>query len=259
MLGFEFIPEDPQFRIGTRKADKQKASASSSEINDAITPVSAGYLARYPVTVAQFRAFVEATQFELGDQDALRDPDNHPVRWVSWHEARAYCDWLNQQLLTHSTLQASPVAQWVREGWRIGLPSELEWEHAARGGKRDLVYPWGDQPDPNRANYDDTRIRNTSSVGCFPPNDYGLYDMIGNLLEWTRSLWGKDWQKTDYGYPYVADDGREDLNAGDDVRRVLRGGSWYYYPQYSRAANRLNNSPAVRGYSFGFRLARTLP
>jgi iron(II)-dependent oxidoreductase len=162
-------------------------------------------------------------------------------------------------LLNEPALQSSPVAQWLRQGWRIGLPSELEWEHAVRGGKRDLVYPWGDQPDPNRANYDDTGIANTSSVGCFPPNDNGLYDMSGNVWEWTRSLWGKDWQKADYGYPYVADDGRENLEAGDEVRRVLRGGSWGSGAQNLRAARRVSFDPSFRSHGYGFRLARTLP
>ncbi len=246
LLGFEFIPEDPQFRIGTRKADKQKARANDNEISDDITPAPACYLARYPVTVAQFRVFVEATKFPLGDQDALRDPDNHPVSFVSWHEARAYYDWLNDRLLNEPALQTSPVAQWLRQGWRIGLPSELEWEHAVRGGKRDLVYPWGDQPDPNRANYDDTGIANTSSVGCFPPNDYGLYDMSGNVWEWTRSHF-KD-------YPYKAEDVREDLNAGDDVRRVVRGGSRGLRVELARCADRNWDHPVDRDYDIGFRV-----
>ncbi len=250
MLGFVRIPDDDKFRIGTRWADRKRVEAYDDEINDDnITPMPEGYLARYPVTVAQFRVFVEATKFELGDQAALRDPDNHPVTRISWHEARAYCDWLNDRLLNEPALQSSPVAGWLRQGWHIGLPSELEWEHAARGGKRDLVYPWGDQADPNRANYRDTGIGDASSVGCFPPNDYGLYDMIGNVWEWTRSHY-KD-------YPYVADNGRENLNAGD--ARVLRGGSWYINPQDVRAANRYRDVATLRFNNVGFRLARTLP
>lgn len=250
MLGFEFIREDSQFRIGTRKADKQKVKqatgddARDNEINDQITPVKACYVARYPVTVAQFRAFVEATKFKLGDQDALRDPDNRPVRWVNWHEARAYCDWLNQQLQHEPA--TNPIAKLVREGWRVSLPSELEWEHAARGGQDDLVFPWGDQPDPNRANYDDTGIATTSSVGCFPPNDNGLYDMVGNVWEWTRSHYK--------AYPYKIEDGREDLNTGDDVQRVVRGGSWYYLHGNARCADRDWYRPDPRNLDVGFRV-----
>ncbi|MDD2775296.1 MAG: SUMF1/EgtB/PvdO family nonheme iron enzyme [Gallionella sp.] len=240
MLGFEFIPEDKEFRIGTRKV-----GAHDDEINDQLTPAPACYLARYPVTVAQFRAFVEANQdFKLGDKRALHDPDNHPVRYVNWHEARAYCDWLNPQLLNEPA--TNPIAKLVREGWRVSLPSELEWEHAARGGQPNQEFPWGDQPDPNRANYHDTGIANTSSVGCFPPNDDELYDMVGNVWEWTRSHF-KD-------YPYKAEDGREHLNAGDDVRRVVRGGSWNNLHDGARCAVRSWIRPSNRYDYIGFRV-----
>ena len=140
--------------------------------------------------MAQFRAFVEATGFEIGDDDALRDPDTRPVRWVSWHEALAYCDWLNEQLATSPVLREqmsrSPGARAASGALR--LPSELEWEKAARGGLPDAVFSWGDTPDPNRANYADSEIGDTSAVGCFPANGFGLHDMIGNVWEWTRSL-----------------------------------------------------------------------
>jgi formylglycine-generating enzyme required for sulfatase activity len=224
-LGFVRVPADPEFAIGTRQAAAKRVAAIinaevlDDELNEVLTPTPEFYIARYPVTVAQFRAFVEAKLFKVGDPDALRDPDNRPVRWVSWREALAYCDWLND-CLAHSP--PSRVARWrrrVREsGWRVTLPSELEWEQAARGGLRDAVFPWGDEPDPNRANYQETGIGDTSTVGCFPANGYGLYDLIGNVWEWTRSH--------DSAYPYCAEDGRENLDAGDDVLRVLRGGSW---------------------------------
>ena len=86
MLGFVRIPADPEFRIGTRKADAKRvagiigAAMPDHEINDAPIPTPEFYIARYPVTVAQFRAFVEATGFRIGDADALRDPDSRPVR-----------------------------------------------------------------------------------------------------------------------------------------------------------------------------------
>jgi hypothetical protein len=104
LLGFVRILADPEFRIGTRKADAKRVTeiigtpVPDHEINDAPTPTPEFYIARYLVTVAQFRGFVEATGFEIGDARALRDPDSRPVCWVSWHEARAYCDWLNKIL-----------------------------------------------------------------------------------------------------------------------------------------------------------------
>jgi Sulfatase-modifying factor enzyme 1/NACHT domain len=258
MLGFVRISADPQFRIGTRRADVQRIAkiigdkVPDNEINDTFTPTPDFYIARYSVTVAQFKAFVEASGSAIGDANALRDPDNRPVRWVSWHEALAYCDWLNQMLATSPLLADSEIARLVRENnsWRVTLPSELEWEKAARGGLSDAVFSWGDNPDPNRANYSDTEIGNTSAVGCFPANGFGLNDMLGNVWEWTRSLWG-----TDLPYPYDPNDRRrENLTARDEVGRVVRGGSWLYPLVSVRCASRSGSPPDGHYGNLGFRV-----
>jgi formylglycine-generating enzyme required for sulfatase activity len=114
------------------------------------------------------------------------------VRRVSWHDAQAWCDWLNEMLATSPACAGSPIARLVREhGWRVGLPSELEWEKAARGGLSGSVFPWPGDADANRANhndYNDSQMSNTSVVGCFAANGYGLFDMVGNVWEWTRSI-----------------------------------------------------------------------
>ena len=260
LLGFVCIPADPDFSIGTRSGDfdrvmdavvasKDNKDFFKAEINDQPTPTREFYIARYPVTVAQFRAFVEATGFKLGDEDALRDPDSRPVRWVSWHEALEYSRWLNGILQTSIDLASCELAERVRSGhWQVTLPSELEWEKAARGGLTGTIFPWGDTPNPNRANYGETNIGDTSPVGCFPPNAFGLHDMVGNVWEWTRSLWGFD-------YPYSLDDfRREDLKAGDDKSRVVRGGSWSADRGSSRCAVRFGDLPGDRGGSDGFRV-----
>jgi len=247
MLGFVRIPADPEFCIGTREADKQRIKnitgyVGDNEINDDPTPTAEFYIAKYLVTVAQFRAFIETTGFQPNNIDALRDPDNRPVHSISWHEALKYCDWLNEQLSNG----AGPIADLVRVGgYRITLPSELEWEKAARGGLRDAVYSWGDDTDANRANYSDTGISATSTVGCFPANGFGLHDMLGNVLEWTRSHL-KD-------YPYTPD-GRENLGAGENVLRVVRGGSWYDLRLNARCACRYGNHPVNRLDILGFRV-----
>lgn len=254
MLGFVRIPADAEFKIGTRKADAKRVakitgySVDDDEINDVPTPTPEFYIARYPVTVAQFRACGEAKGFKMGDADALRDPDSRPVRWVSWHEARAYCDWLNDQLATSPVLAQSETARLVRERqWRVALPSELEWEKAARGRLPDAVFSWGGTPDPNRANYRDSGIGATSAVGCFPANGFGLHDMIGNVWEWTRSLW--------VAYPYEPDDPkREDLDAANDKMRVVRGGSWYGSRGLAHCAVRFRYLPDYRNSYLGFRV-----
>jgi len=161
---------------------------------------------------------------------------NHPAQpvvGVCWHEARAYAAWLTAQ-----------------SGRRFRLPTEAEWEAAARGrdGRR---YPWGEAFDlAVRCNAFATHVRATTPVGVFPEGDSpeGLADLAGNVWEWTGALYRP--------YPYRPDDGREDPGAGG--RRVVRGGSWGDGPAGLRSADRSWNSPDFRIYDLGFRLAQDL-
>ncbi len=217
------------------------------------------WMAKYPVTVAQWRAFVQATGYEDFDKDALADPDNRPVRWVTWYDALAYCDWLHQELSALSRElagQGDPFWDGFAEGrLRVTLPSEAEWEKAARGADG-REYPWAGEFDPNKANTDETGVGSTTAVGCFPggASPYGCLDMSGNLWEWTRSLWGKDLLNPDYRYPYQPSAKREDIHAPRDVLRALRGGSFYYNAGHARCAARRWGSPDLRHRYFGFRV-----
>ena len=162
---------------------------------------------------------------------------NHPAQpvvGVCWHEARAYAAWLTAQ-----------------SGRRFRLPTEAEWEAAARGrdGRR---YPWGGEAfDPAvRGNAFATHVRATTPVGVFPEGDSpeGLADLAGNVWEWTGALYRP--------YPYRPDDGREDPSAGG--RRVIRGGSWFLDPADLRSATRTGLTPVYRYFTLGFRLAQDL-
>ena len=167
------------------------------------------------------------------------------MRWISWHEALAYCNWLNEALKTSPALESWEIAQLVRSGqWRVSLPSELEWEKSARGGLVGMIFPWGDNLDPKWANYADSKIGDTSAVGCFPPNGYGLYDMVGNVWEWTRSHYR--------AYPYQPNDGREE--ASKSGPRVLRGGAFNYNSRYARCSARYCHHPDARDGIIGFRV-----
>ncbi|NPA93215.1 MAG: formylglycine-generating enzyme family protein, partial [Chloroflexi bacterium] len=207
------------------------------------------YIGRAPVTVAEFRAFVEATGYQPTDGDALKGGGDHPVRWVTWYDALAYARWRG-----------------------MTLPSEAEWEKAARGTDG-RIYPWGDEWLPDHANTEEywkeggrgfwRRLRarqinpGPTPVGTFSPqgdSPYGCVDMSGNVWEWTRSLWGEDWIKPDYGYPYDPADGREDLDAPPSVHRVLRGGSFVNNLRGARAAVRLRNAPLNRNWNRGIRV-----
>ena len=252
-LGFEFIPADPGFMIGTRRSDAQRVAKASGgkvfddEFNDDSTPAPAFHIARFPVTVAQFRAFVEATGIPLGNDRMLRDPDSRPVRYVSWREATAYCAWLQQMLVESHALAVTAATRLVREqGWRVALQSELEWERAARGGLVGQVFPWGDAADPQRANYGLSGIGTTSVVGCFAPNGHGLCDMVGNVWEWTRSPLADG-----YGPAMLRD---EALNPGEEDQLVVRGGSWINLAHCARCSYRRRNASGLRSGDLGFRV-----
>jgi formylglycine-generating enzyme required for sulfatase activity len=278
-LGFLCIPKG-KFLMGSRKQD-QDVSRSEKPQHELDLPYDY-WIAKYPVTVAQWRAFVEASGYRDFDQVALHDPDNRPVLWLTWHDALAYCDWLDG-VLKEQASKIEPQDEAARAFWgalasgkyRVTLPSEAEWEKAARGpltpsprpeghppsslplgegkGGRGVgvrVYPWGDTFDPNKANTDETGIGTTTAVGCFPGGEspYGCLDMSGNVWEWTRTIWDDK-----FGYPYNRNDGREDLQRKDALR-VLRGGSFINFADWARCAFRLRASPDNGLRHSGFRV-----
>jgi len=189
------------------------------------------YLAETPVTNAQYLAFVQATgQAAPYLWKNNRPPDgkeDHPVNYLAWRDALAYCRWL---------------AEITGRPYR--LPTEAEWEKGARGTDG-RIWPWGNGWDASRCNTHEGGKGDTTPVGAYPQgaSPYGLLDMVGNVWEWTRSLWGKEWDKPAFKYPYDPRDGRENLDADDSVRRVLRGGSFDYSRRDARCAVRNHHSP----------------
>jgi formylglycine-generating enzyme required for sulfatase activity len=179
---------------------------------------------------------VEQKRYQLDDELPLRGVLNHPVVYVTWHDARAYCQWLTEQLQEWPGTPEPLATLLRREGWQVTLPSEAEWEKAARGTQGG-IYRWGDKFDQNKANTDETGIDGTSAVGCFPQGatPEGVVDLSGNVWEWTRSLWENE-QDEAFAYPYQPDDGREQFAAPDNVRRVLRGGAYFNDQRQARCA-----------------------
>jgi len=213
-------------------------------------------IARIPVTNALYATFVAATGAHApntwrGPQPpaALRD---HPVVDVSWDEASAFCEWLNQEIENVKLKIENKVVDSqfsiFNSQFSIRLPTEAEWERAARGvdGR---TFPWGDAWEATRANTRESEIAGTTPTGAYlsGASAAGGLDMAGNVWEWTASL--------DRPYPYIAGDGREDPRASG--RRILRGGCYANPHGFARCACRFRLLPTVRNPFMGFRLART--
>jgi formylglycine-generating enzyme required for sulfatase activity len=203
--------------------------------------------ARYPVTVAQFRQFVEATGFKLGDQYALRNMANAPVIYVCQTEALQFCEWMTEYLHGKKLLAANLC---------ITLPDEAEWEKAARGGlaanaELQRRYPWGNDITDEHLNYA-RNIGQTTTVGIYPKgvSPYGCEEMAGNVWEWTRSINGE------YPYPAVGTKAwhqRRSETSDKNAEWLLRGGAFYNSSRNVRCAVRDQNWRGDHNNDVGFR------
>jgi len=233
------------------------------------------YIGKYDVTVAQFRAFADAVKFQTEAEKqnkgwtvkngkwqevtgvTWRSPgftqeDNHPVVVVTWNDAQDFCKW------------ASSVAQLSKLRYTVRLPTEAEWEYAARGPKG-LKYPWGDKWEGITANVADASLRRagfnmqwgeikeddgypfTSPGGAFKNASWcGAYDMAGNVWQWCQDNWSDKY----YGESPAVDP-QGPATGGD---RVLRGGSWHSGPAHCRSARRDVGNPGHRNAGVGFRV-----
>jgi formylglycine-generating enzyme required for sulfatase activity len=199
-------------------------------------------LGKYPVTNIQYEYFVTSTRKEVPKQlgwEGQRVPkglDDVPVTGVTWYEALEYCAWLSRET--------------SRE---YSLPSEAQWEKACRGGKR-CFYPWGDDFDPARCNSGQPAI---APVNRYPAqNDFGCFDLVGNVRQWTCTVWEQGDGPQESPYPWK-EDRRNDLKANSETPRALRGSSMKDSPLLHRCSARRGDLPESRGYvgaRYGFRV-----
>ncbi len=217
------------------------------------------YMDRYVVTNAQYKVFVDdnpqwskhSIPREYHDRNYLKLWDeencypqgkgNHPIVSVSWYAAMAYAQWSGKR-----------------------LPTEAEWEKAARGGLVGKTYPWGDSIDRHKANYGKrwdgqiAKIRMTP-VGSYPPNRYGLCDMVGNIREWCLDAYHADYYKhSPQSNPIAGGNIEEVLSNFTTIKnsRVFRGGTWYYPAEYLRVSLRSRDIPSFAVTSVGFRCVK---
>jgi formylglycine-generating enzyme required for sulfatase activity len=193
--------------------------------------VPAFYIARREVTVAEFAKFAQATKWNV-DSRALAGPAEHPVTFVSWPDALAYCRWLE------ATMKGS-----LPDGFHVTLPTEAQWEKAARGTDR-RRFPWGDEPRRDRANFAGQGTVPAGKLEC-PECAHGLSDMAGNVWEWTRSPY----------QPFPYDESNDRANLDQDALWVMRGGGFADGPQLIRTTTRGAAEPGARRPFIGFRVA----
>lgn len=194
--------------------------------------VDAFLLAVCQVTNAEYAHFLNATG--TAQPPFWRDPHfSHPLQpvvGVSWFQATRYCEWISTQ---------------TRRKFR--LPTEAEWEHAARGGLEGKLFPWGDDPPESLPDYADRWKMGPEPVGRYLQNSFGLYDICENVHEWCS-----DWFSADY---YARSPERNPHGAERGERRASRGGSWRHHIKVSRCAARSSIPPEFQYADYGFRVA----
>lgn len=217
------IPTGP-FTLGNDNSDPNEAPAQQMDL-------PAFMIDAYEVTNADYAAFVQAAGYttyrkQQGSPQNWRwafkeGKENHPVVFITFDDAQAFCQWAGKR-----------------------LPTEFEWEKAARGPDR-FLYPWGNEYSASELNGKDGGLRQTTAVGSYPANGYGLYDTAGNIKEWVDS-------------PYVAYPGSnyQDSHYSPDYRGI-RGGGWFDEAKFVLATNRNGGDPAITANDdIGFRCAK---
>jgi iron(II)-dependent oxidoreductase len=220
--GYEKAPEGMvclpggTFAMGSKRGKTNETPVHEVEIEPLCIDI-------HEVTVQEYSTFLKETGYQLPAywQPELDRPDD-PVVGITWQDALAYASWADKR-----------------------LPTEAEWEYAARGGTADTIYPWGNEPDRKRANFSSTGI---APVKRFEPNGYGIHDMIGNVWEWCS-----DWYSDDY---YKVSPRKNPQGPFTGIHKVLRGGTWYSNEEQIRITNRYFSLPEIKSFHIGFRCVK---
>jgi formylglycine-generating enzyme len=249
------------FQMGTDQSDIpelqlvfgiKQAELFADEIPRHPVTIHSFYLDKYEVTNAQFKTFVEHNPDWRQDRIPARyhngnylkhwnskgypkEKANHPVVNISWYAAVAYCQWTGKR-----------------------LPTEAEWEYAARGGLKAKAFPWGDEPvDKTRANYGESGFGDTTPVGSYYANGYGLFDMAGNVWEYLADEWGRYSSSAQIDPIAGGSLFPDDAFLAITSRRVIRGGSWGGAPVNLRVTYRDSHPPNGARDFVGFRCAES--
>ena len=245
-LGMVLIPAG-EFQMGSGENDDEQPMHT--------VYIDAFYMDKYEVTNATYKRFLDVNPQWRKDRipNVYHDGDylkhwignnyplgkgEHPVTYVSWYAAMAYANWSGKR-----------------------LPTEAEWEKAARGGLIAKKYPWGNSIDSTKANYN-KNTGDTTPIGQYSPNAYGLYDMSGNVAEWCLDTYDQDFYTDASRQNPIADANVLNVTTNFSkvsvVPRVLRGGSWSQLSQYVRVADRTKAAPTLSYFGAGFRCVKVI-
>ena len=222
--GLEYVWIPPgTFMMGCVPGDT--ACHADEKPRHRVTISSGFWMSRWEVTVEAYKKFASATERSMPPAPSFNESweeKKHPINRVTWSDAETYCKWAGGR-----------------------LPTEAEWEYAARGGREGLKYPIGNELTPQGARF---RANGTAPVGQYPANGYGLHDMSGNVREWVG-----DWYAGEY---YQNSPSADPPGPASGQPRVVRGGAWYFGPRLLRASFRFRYLPDNWSDSIGFRCAR---
>ncbi len=243
--------------------------------------VKSFYISKYEVTVKQYKEFINDKsfkEFSAFREHKMPDPpdtswfqghpatkayydrigkkwwgwrDNYPMQHVTWFDAIAYCNWLSEKEgyeKCYYEQDGAIYCDFSKNGYR--LPTEAEWEYAARGGQKSHNYIFSGSNDFNEVGWvdDNTFLTGPRPVGMKKPNELGIYDMTGNVWEWCY-----DWYSM---YFYENSPVDNPVNETPTGYRVIRGGAWHYRPEYATVTSRDGPKPSYTNYNYGFRVVR---
>ena len=244
--GFDFVPIPKGLFVMGSHRDNELAW-DDEKPQQMFEMAYAYWMSKFPISNESFRDFVRSTVYKTraehegwawaydgfkekwvktpganwqkpgGKASVFPEKAHHPVVSICWYDALAFCDWVNQ-----NSVEDLPC------GYHVRLPTEAEWEKAARG-EDGREWPWGDGFTAALCNSRESGWGGTTPIGWFSPggdSTYGISELSGNVWEWTVTLWGSDPHHPSFSYPYSADDGRENLKAGEANYRIIRGGSF---------------------------------
>jgi sulfatase modifying factor 1 len=248
-INFMVKVEGGTFKMGSKNSDN---AADNDEQKEHTVTVKDFEICKFEVTVWQWKEYVKANKLKMPVKPVWGWQDNYPINNLTWNEVIDYCNWLSKKenLDPVYTQQGPNVScDFTKNGYR--LPTEAEWEYAAKGGKKSKETRYSGSNNPNQIAWHKANSKaSPHTIGTKLPNELGIYDMSGNVWEW---CW--DWYNKDY---YTIEDNKNPKGPVMGERKSVRGGSWDSKLNYMRPANRISTLPSKTHEFYGFRVARSI-